>query len=65
MNTNSNCKTNFLLMDEQINELFPYVNDKGYNSLFYSDNIINRFSPNVSTLIDENEMEDEIKALLK
>ena len=52
-------------MDEQINELFPYVNDNGYNSLFYSDDVIYRYSPNLSTLIDEKEMEDEIKALLK
>ena len=65
INNNSNCKTNFLLMDEQINELFPYVNDKGYNSLFYSDDVIYRYSPNLNTLIDEKEMEDEIKALLK
>ena len=65
INNKSNCKTNFLLMDEQINELFPYVNDNGYNSLFYSDDVIYRYSPNLSTLIDEKEMEDEIKALLK
>ena len=65
MNNNSKCKTNFLLMDEQINELFPYVNDNGYNSIFYPDNVINRYSPNINTLIDEKEMEDEIKALLK
>ncbi len=64
---NNNClfKTNFLLMDEQINDLFPYVNDNGYNSSFYSDNVIYRYSPNMNTLIDEKEMEDEIKALLK
>ena len=65
MNNNSKCKTNFLLMDEQINELFPYVNDNGYNSVFYPDNVIYRYSPNINTLIDEKEMEDEIKALLK
>lgn len=64
-NTNTNCKTNFLLMDEQINELFPYVNDNGYNSAFYNDNVIYRYSPNISTLIDEKEMDDEISALLK
>ena len=52
-------------MDEQINELFPYVNDNGYNSAFYNDNVIYRYSPNISTLIDEKEMDDEISALLK
>jgi hypothetical protein len=45
--------------------LFPYVYDKGYNSVFYSDNIVNNYMPNINTLIDEKEMEDEIKALLK
>ena len=61
----TNCKTNFLLMDEQIDELFPYVYDNGYNSSFYSDNVINRYTPNIATLIDEKKMEEEIKALLK
>ena len=64
-NFKTKCKTNFLLMDEQIDELFPYVYDKGYNSVFYSDNIVNNYMPNINTLIDEKEMEDEIKALLK
>ena len=64
-NFRTKCKTNFLLMDEQIDELFPYVYDKGYNSVFYSDNIVNNYMPNINTLIDEKEMEDEIKALLK
>ena len=64
-NNNTNCKTNFLQMDEQINELFPYVKDNGYNSVFYSDNVIYRYTPNMSTLIDEKEIEDEIKDLLK
>ena len=64
-NFKTKCKTNFLLMDEQIDELFPYVYDKGYNSIFYSDNIVNNYMPNINTLIDEKEMEDEIKALLK
>lgn len=64
-NTNTNCKTNFLLMDDQINELFPYVNDNGYNSVFYNDNVIYRYSPNIKTLIDEKEMDDEISDLLK
>ena len=64
-NFKTKCKTNFLLMDEQIDELFPYVYDKGYNSVFYSDNIVNNYMPNINILIDEKEMEDEIKALLK
>ena len=64
-NFKTKCKTNFLLMDEQIDELFPYVYDKGYNSVFYSDNIVNNYMPNINTLIDEKEMDDEIKALLK
>ena len=64
-NFKTKCKTNFLLMDEQIDELFPYVYDKGYNSVFYSDNIVNNYMPNINTLIDEKEMEDEIKLLLK
>ena len=64
-NFKTKCKTNFLLMDEQIDELFPYVYDKGYNSVFYADNIVNNYMPNINTLIDEKEMEDEIKALLK
>ena len=64
-NFRTKCKTNFLLMDEQIDELFPYVYDKGYNSVFYSDNIVNNYMPNINTLIDEKEMEYEIKALLK
>ena len=62
---NSKSKTNFLLMDEQFDELFPYVNDNGYNSSFYSDSVINRYSPNIKTLVDENKMENEIKTLLK
>ena len=52
-------------MDEQIDELFPFVYDKGYNSVFYSDNIINNYSPNINTLIDKKEIEDEIKDLIK
>ena len=64
-NFRSNCKTNFLLMDEQVDELFPFVYDNGYNSVFYSDNILNNYAPNMETLVNEKEMEDEIKALLK
>ena len=64
-NFKTKCKTNFLLMDEQIDELFPFVYDKGYNSVFYSDNIINNYSPNINTLIDKKEIEDEIKDLIK
>ena len=64
-NYKTKCKTNFLLMDEQIDELFPFVYDKGYNTVFYSDNIINNYAPNINTLIDKKEMEDEIKALIK
>ena len=64
-NFRTNCKTNFLLMDEQIDQLFPFVYDNGYNSVFYSDNIVNNYAPNMNTLIDEKEMEDEIKAMLK
>ena len=64
-NYKTKCKTNFLLMDEQIDELFPFVYDKGYNSVFYSDNIINNYAPNINTLIDKKEIEDEIKALIK
>ena len=62
---NTKSKTNFLLMDEHINELFPFVYDDGYNSSFYADNIVNRYSPNMKTLIDEKKMEEEIKDLLK
>ena len=64
-NYKTKCKTNFLLMDEQIDELFPFVYDKGYNTVFYSDNIINNYAPNINTLIDKKEIEDEIKALIK
>ena len=65
-NFKTKCKTNFLLMDEQIDELFPFVYDKGYNSVFYSDNSINNYyTPNINTLIDKKEIEDEIKDLLK
>ena len=64
-NIRTKCSTNFLLMDEQINELFPYVYDNGYNSIFYSDNITYNYMPNINTLIDKNEMEEEIKNLLK
>ena len=64
-NFRTNCKTNFLLMDEQIDTLFPYVYDNGYNSIFYSDNIVNNYLPNIKNIIDEKEMEDEIKDLLK
>ena len=52
-------------MDEQIDELFPYVYDNGYNSIFYSDNIANNYLPDIKNIIDEKEMEDEIKDLLK
>ena len=62
---NSNCKTNFLLMDEQINELFPYVNDNGFNSTFYSNNVIYRYDPDLNTLINKKEIENEMKDLLK
>ena len=58
-------KTNFLLMDEQIDELFPYVYNNGYNSIFYSDNIYNSYMPNINTIIDKKELDDEIKDLLK
>ena len=64
-NFKTKCKTNFLLMDEQIDELFPFVYDKGYNSVFYSDNIINNYAPNIDNLIDKKEIEDEIKDLIK
>ena len=64
-NFRTKCKTNFLLMDEQIDELFPFVNDNGYNSIFYSDNIVNNYVPNINTLINKDEIEDEIKNLMK
>ena len=62
-NFKTKCKTNFLLMDEQIDILFPFVNDNGYNSIFYSENIINNYQPNIEKLIDKKEIEDEIKNL--
>ena len=52
-------------MDEQINELFPFVKDNGYNSTFYSDNILYRYSPDINTLVNKKEIESEIKSLLK
>ena len=52
-------------MDEQIDELFPYVYNNGYNSIFYSDNIYNSYMPNINTIIDKKELDDEIKDLLK
>ena len=64
-NFRTKCKTNFLLMDEQIDELFPYVYNNGYNSIFYSDNIYNSYMPNINTIIDKKEMDNEIKDLLK
>ena len=64
-NFNTKCKTNFLLIDEQIDELFPFVYDNGYNSILYSENIVNNYLPDINKIIDEKEMEDEIKALLK
>ena len=64
-NFRTKCKTNFLLMDEQIDELFPYVYNNGYNSIFYSDNIYSSYMPNINTIIDKKELDDEIKDLLK
>ena len=65
-NFNTKCKTNFLLIDEQIDELFPFVYDNGYNSILYSENVANNYYlPDINKIIDEKEMEDEIKALLK
>ena len=64
-NFRTKCKTNFLLIDEHIDELFPYVYNNGYNSIFYSDNIYNSYMPNINKIIDKKEMDGEIKDLLK
>ena len=40
--------------------------DNGYNSILYSENVVNNYYlPDINKIIDEKEMEDEIKALLK
>ena len=51
--TNNNSKTNYLLMDEKIDELFPYVFDNGYNSVFYPEDIIYGFKPNINSLVNK------------
>ena len=53
----------FLLLASSNISLSDY--DNGYNSIFYSDNIVNNYLPDIKNIIDEKEMEDEIKALLK
>ena len=59
-----NCKTNFLLMDEKVNELFPYVFDNGYNSIFYPENIVYRYKPEIKNLVNQEEIEKDISDLL-
>ena len=51
-------------MDEIVNELFPYVNDRGYNSLFFDQKTLTYFEPDRTKLVDDD-IEKELKMLLK
>ena len=58
-NNNSNNKTNFLLMDKNINELFPSLNKN--NSTLSSENDLNKESIDTNNLEEEKIIENEIK----
>ena len=49
----TNSKTNFLIMDQQINELFPLINDKVCSDTLYSDNTNNMNNSELKTLVDD------------
>ena len=51
-------------MDQQINELFPFLNDKGDNNAHDSDNIKNMNDPHLKILDDEKKLEEDIKDIL-
>ena len=59
----TNTKTNFLIMDQQINELFPLVNEKACNDTLCSDNVKNMNNPELKTLDDEKKLEEDIKEI--
>ena len=61
---NSNNKINFLIMDQQINELFPLLNDKGHDNILYPDNVKNINTPNLKNINDEKKMEEDRKEIL-
>ena len=50
-------------MDQQINELFPLVNEKACNDTLCSDNVKNMNNPELKTLDDEKKLEEDIKEI--
>lgn len=62
--SNTNYKLTYEQMDEIVNELFPYVNDRGYNSLFFDQRTLTYFEPDRTKLVDDD-IEKELKMLLK
>ena len=61
---NNNSKTNFLIMDQQINELFPLVNSRECNSKLCSDKAKKMNTSNLKILDDEKKMEEDRKEIL-
>ena len=62
--SNKRLKLTYENMDENVDEMFPYVKDKGYSSMIFDEKIIDRFEYNKKSIIESN-IDDEINALLK
>ena len=62
--SNTSYKLTYEQMDEIVNELFPFVNDNGFNSLFFDNKTLRYFEPDSKKIINED-FEKELKMLLK
>ena len=62
--SNTSYKLTYEQMDEIVNELFPFVNDNGLNSLFFDNKTLRYFEPDSKKIINED-FEKELKMLLK
>ena len=62
--SNTNYKLTYEQMDEIVNELFPYVNDRGYNSLFFDQKTLTYFEPDRTKLVADD-IDKELKMLFK
>ena len=61
---NKKFKLTYENMDENVDEMFPYVKDNGYSSMIFDEKIIDPFEYNKKNIIGSN-IDDEINALLK
>lgn len=62
--SNTSYKLTYEQMDDIVNELFPFVNDNGFNSLFFDNKTLRYFEPDSKKIINED-FEKELKLLLK